>query len=491
MATFTFKGFQSSPGDRRITSSHNQSGNLSVERDAVIGRHLTVQGNFYIYGHSDRVLSDTYNHEDPELLLNSEYTGGPMPDIGLRAHRGSSYADGVLKFYSTLPGGYWGVGTVGDVERIARISSTVTTPNALYYDVTSQKIVHNPSIFLEPTQLRTIIPVTVATNIGYSTFTTTVPGGSILLGAIGMTGIVTGETTKTSLLGYKDITYDGALFKISPAYVGLGSMFYEVTSPEDNRTQHVFNNYLAFGRDDSLSELIEPIEPTLINSDTLPLRLESSDELCLKVDSGGNGTDGPRGQIITQPNQVIMTVPLDLQGNSLSVQEIITNKLTTQAIAFQVPPTSTPSFKPIPNIVGWTGSITYDTSTYVESWQEVDNRTKYEVQVDMTIAGGDPGVGQTKSMVFPIDIGGSMDNIRNVYGVIQDKTGGGGTIRVLPIPAIDLEIIPSFQLDPTYLTAGTLTAPINYYFVNYRYVKSVGTWRWVFTVETIHPAISI
>lgn len=115
-----------------VTSASGQTVTISLPDDVTIGNDLVVTGDLTVQGTQTIFNTETLEIEDNEIVLNSNVTGAPSTDGGIKINRGTS-ADVTLLWDETND--YWTVG--GETFVAANFAGAIDATSVLADGVTA------------------------------------------------------------------------------------------------------------------------------------------------------------------------------------------------------------------------------------------------------------------------------------------------------------------------------------------------------------------
>jgi hypothetical protein len=489
MSTPVFPGFTETPGNQKRIAYGVEQGDLNVA--SLTARNVSYF-NSTVHVDGDLILGTTsvvdvnantiYTFADPLIHLNTTFTGLYIPESGLRIFRGGLSPEARLEFIEdpTRTNVDWRIGLGTDVLRICRLNDSISLAadfdhRVPFWDITTSSITTTTGVKIYTDRLSTIIPVWTALRLG---------SGSNLINLIGCdtscdARVVYYTNDATYGLGTPE-DYLKTLFEVisyggyTPAthVPGLSSMYAmrfnietNVATLPDPRFCFIYDQLASLGyRSDDTG--------TILRTDNPAFTLQ------------GDAVPGVYNDYITADSTgVHINGDLDLGVHYFNAARITSLDSFTGTQSFD----QVDSYTPLPVIPTWTpttGSYVYDSVNINLATSLSGGIHVYEVRLTYSILIGPMGPAR---LLAPIQLAGSMGNLRGLYGVTRELDAPGGNIlRCYGIPPGDIWITPPFDVDANL----TAVRCLGYSFVMVNYKKALGHWDTLVTIVSSMPITS-
>jgi len=452
-------------------------GDLTIHGSSLFEGPVRLLSNLTIASTSIVDVYDglVYDFGDPIFYLNSQWSAPTdiyIPEAGLRIFRGDFFDTAQLMFTenaarTTLE---WKIGLGADMKRIGRVEDTMSDRHAMYWDASMGAlsrggITTHSGIVFNANEIVTSIPY--QSNIPSGGAASFFVYNQVLDPVFSFDRKSAGITEAGVRIGFKDYTYDGNAFTGLGVVTGEDGLLFSSAGTPHDRARFIFEDCASIG--------VDGAGVALFRTDLSRLRTEGATSVGLRA--GTSGTD----QLLVTATSVQLAVDLDLDTHAITAREMIAAGLSTESMNYAIQDGT----EPIPLVAGWPGTITNDGITVTETWEEVQQLTKYEVKLAYTVAAG---AGEDFTIYAPIYLGTDLDNVRSIHGVSREMSGVS-VVRVYSIPQGAISIEPPFQLDPTWLTfPGNLD---DYHILSVNAKKVTGDWEIIITVETRLPGLVV
>lgn len=465
-------------GDRSIDGSLTVTGLANFASDAFFHGRVTLDSGSIID------VSDTtiYTFADPLLRLNTLFdpSAGPgqyVADAGLAIHRGGGvYPEARLAFSESADRSTneWRVGVVGSMWRVATLADGISDRHALLWDANAGTVTGHPNLTLGTASITSSIPFLFDLPIGSDASTLRCQSASATAEvetALAVERYAEGAAAASLRLGFRSTTSGGVAYEGVPTVSGERVVVIRASAPDSQRTQLLLDGSLAMGRDAA--------DIALLRTDLARLRVEGVSTVGLKA--GVGATDD---QLVVSPTAVTLGegVDLDVGDGAVVGRDVAVEALAAESMTYVLPI----DLSPLPPAAS--AGLTRDGLTFSYASAAATARLKYEVTISFTVSAGDASLGLPLTAYAPINIGGDMANVRNVYGVarLMSSSGIDSVVeRVYGLPANDLAIQAPFDLSAE-LTAAAMAG---YHLLSINMIRQVGTWQLLITVETRHPLV--
>jgi len=464
MASFNY-GERQHAGDLYIKTHGAYPGSLFIDGNAECAGdidcvNLTVSGNITIQSSTivDVFAGTVYTYGDPNIRLNTTFSGDQVIDAGISLERKAGFNDAVL-FYSDPDiigtAGAWKAGISGSELNIVTIPAG--TANAFVNGVMrwdGAKAIATTEFTVGTAVIGMSYPFDAryATGLAYKSYMTSDDYETDLF-TIGHRTL--GLIDNSHAFGWANPNILGFVVANVPTYMSSSILNFSSGNTGDGEMRFVLGDCLAIRKNTTTG--VAEILGQSAGVGNGKVRIDGPADVYLTATTGVhiNGTAADCSAPMTFTGAVDTTAVTLTAGVIVAVETQVVKETHTLL----------GGFLPIPTPGGWTGDITRTGVTYnVTTTQRLRNMS-YELRVvwDNRIAGPEIPYDTQFTFEIPLNIDptggpGDMANIRNIRGVtLRRAAPAGAVINVYPIQETAMMVVAGYELDPVFLTAANMT----------------------------------
>lgn len=451
-------------GDVTVDGALDVTGTAMLRGDVTIGGKLNLSDTTQV----DMLTVTTYNFSDPFIQLNQTFSGEWLPAAGITVFRGEGMTDAALLFREMAPPsgerdpvGWFATGRDMVPRQIVTLAPTREIEALMVWNGEVGYAKTDKRISLGETEISVNMPFSIDVVTGmagsYYRYRDVIENAFM----VQYYNPETYEIQDSLDIGFRPYS-DGEVVVPMPIITAKNVMLFDIRQAASTDERFVFVDVLRMSNVNNTR--------TILDSCNADLSLRAPHAVFLNVQIAGEWETA----LSAIGDCVNIGYDLDVSNGTIWGYNAELFSVSTVSMSYFTNDTYV-----IPNIVGWGGATTYGGLNWQVTSSEATRRSKYEVYLDITIVAG---TGLEITLYAPINIGGDLANVKNIYGVARQLDGGGAIQQVYGLPPNNIAVMPPFELDPVFLTAANL---VGYHLLAVKMMSTTGIWKLAITVETI------